>query len=289
MERKKIMVVDDNTVNLATIEQDLKEVYEVIPMISGRRAIKYLYTQKVDLILLDVEMPVKDGIETLHEIRTQENGVTVPVIFLTANNERNTVIEGSRLGIMDYIVKPVGGEELIHRIERVFKRLGMIPVGENEVLQMAQKVEDFILENQITQAISLAEEISGYQIDEEISGRMRNIRTQLSNGDAEAANRTIQRIIGALEGRLGVTRPVVKTIDTNELVNKLLGIEHLIENFKTREAQDYCKDILNFGMKEDIRKKVQKILDCLMAFDDDGAFQGIMDLRNYLNDNDTAD
>ena len=145
MERRKIMVVDDNTVNLATIEQDLKDVYDVIPMISGRRAIKYLYTQKVDLILLDVEMPGQDGIETLQEIRTQDNGVTVPVIFLTANKDRSTVIEGSKLGIMDYIVKPVGGEELIHRIERAFKRLGMVPVGEKELLQMAQKVEDYII------------------------------------------------------------------------------------------------------------------------------------------------
>ena len=63
--RKKILVVDDNTVNLATIERELKDLYEVVPMISGQRAIKYLYTENVDLVLLDVEMPMKDGIQTL--------------------------------------------------------------------------------------------------------------------------------------------------------------------------------------------------------------------------------
>ena len=102
MERMRILAVDDNIVNLATLEQELKDEYEVIPMSSGRRAIKFLYTEKVDLILLDVQMPIMDGIETLREIRTQENGITVPVIMLTAKKDKETVIEGSKLGIMDY-------------------------------------------------------------------------------------------------------------------------------------------------------------------------------------------
>lgn len=123
-EKMKIMVVDDNTVNLATVEQDLKDKYEVIPMISGRRAVKYLYRDKVDLILLDVQMPIMDGIETLREIRTQPNGTTVPVIFLTSKKDKGTVIEGSKLGIMDFITKPFEADDLQNRIERVFKRLG---------------------------------------------------------------------------------------------------------------------------------------------------------------------
>lgn len=288
MERKKIMIVDDNSVNLATIEQDLKDVYEVVPMISGRRAIKYLYTQKVDLILLDVEMPVKDGIETLHEIRTQENGVTVPVIFLTANKEKNTVIEGSKLGIMDYIVKPVVGEELIHRIEHVFKKLGMIPVEEKEVLHMIQKVEDYIAEDKILQAASLAEEIAGYQMDEEIAGRMQNVRAKLADGEVEDANKMIQRIFAALERRLGVKRSAVQKIDNNELVTKLLGVEHLINNFKTQEAQSYCKDILEYSMEEAVKKRIQEILECLTAFDDEGTLQKIADLCSDLK-NDAGD
>ena len=88
--RMKIMVVDDNTVNLATIEQDLSDKYDIIPMLTGRRAIKYLYRETCDLILLDVQMPIMDGIETLREIRTQENGVDVPVIFLTARRDAQT-------------------------------------------------------------------------------------------------------------------------------------------------------------------------------------------------------
>ena len=133
MEKMRILAIDDNTVNLATLEQELKSKYEVIPMISGRRAIKYLYRENVDLILLDVEMPIMDGIETLKEIRTQENGVTVPVIFLTAKKDKATVIDGAKLGIMDYITKPLDPEDLHERIERVFKRLGVLPMEEEEL------------------------------------------------------------------------------------------------------------------------------------------------------------
>lgn len=62
MPKMRILAVDDNVVNLATLEQELKDKYEVIPMISGRRAIKFLQSEDVDLVLLDVQMPVMDGL-----------------------------------------------------------------------------------------------------------------------------------------------------------------------------------------------------------------------------------
>ena len=280
---KRILLVDDEPLIIKGLKYTLEqEGYETDSAMDGEEALEKFFAQPCDLILLDVEMPVKDGIETLHEIRTQENGVTVPVIFLTANKEKNTVIEGSKLGIMDYIVKPVVGEELIHRIEHVFKKLGMIPVGEKEVLHMIQKVEDYIAEDKILQAASLAEEIAGYQMDEEIAGRMQNVRAKLADGEVEDANKMIQRIFAALERRVGVKRSAVQKIDNNELVTKLLGVEHLINNFKTQEAQSYCKDILEYSMEEAVKKRIQEILECLTAFDDEGTLQKIAGLCSDL-------
>ena len=70
MERKQqILAVDDNSISLATIEQELEEEYEVIPINSGVRALQFLKKEKPDLILLDIQMAIKDGIETLKEIR----------------------------------------------------------------------------------------------------------------------------------------------------------------------------------------------------------------------------
>lgn len=123
MEKKKILAVDDNAVNLASIEQTLQNEYEIIPMISGKRAIKYLGVEKVDLILLDVQMPDMDGIQTLKEIRRLDNGRTVPVIFLTATNDSDVSAAGARLGITDYITKPFDSANLKKRIEDAFQKI----------------------------------------------------------------------------------------------------------------------------------------------------------------------
>lgn len=125
MEKKKILAVDDNAVNLSAIEQTLQDEYEIIPMISGKRAIKYMGVEKVDLILLDVQMPDMDGIRTLEEIRRLDNGWTVPVIFLTATSDSDVSAAGARLGITDYITKPFDGTDLKKRIEDVFQKISV--------------------------------------------------------------------------------------------------------------------------------------------------------------------
>lgn len=122
MEKAIILAVDDNAVNLATIEQTLEDEYDVIPMIAGARAIKYLSRAQADLMLLDVQMPDMDGIQTLEEIRRLDNGQTLPVIFLTAANDEDVAQQGNRLGIVDYIVKPFDGADLKRRIRQVLEK-----------------------------------------------------------------------------------------------------------------------------------------------------------------------
>lgn len=116
----KILAIDDNAVNLAAIEQSLGNDYEVVPMISGKRALRYLNSEKADLILLDVMMPGMDGMETLKEIRKLSNGTTVPVIFLTALDDKNITLEGSRYDVIDCIIKPFEKAELKRRIDQAF-------------------------------------------------------------------------------------------------------------------------------------------------------------------------
>lgn len=123
MEKKRILAVDDNAINLAAIEKALQDEYEIIPMIAGKRAIKYLSCEQVDLILLDVKMPEMDGVQTLKEIRRLDNGLAVPVIFLTAANDSEISDEGFRLGIMDYITKPFDGADLKRRIDHAFRKI----------------------------------------------------------------------------------------------------------------------------------------------------------------------
>lgn len=118
----KILAVDDNSVSLATIEQALKEKYEVIPLNSGVRALQYLKKNRPDLILLDVRMASKDGVETLREIREMENCQNIPVIMLTSQNDKHTVLESFMLGADNYILKPFNVQDLHERIATVLKK-----------------------------------------------------------------------------------------------------------------------------------------------------------------------
>lgn len=121
MERKKILAVDDNTISLATIEQELKKDYEVIPMNSGDRALQYLRREKPDLILMDIQMAQKSGIETLREIRGMQKCKDIPVMMLTSKQDKASVVESSKLGIYDYVIKPFNGDDLHKRIDRILK------------------------------------------------------------------------------------------------------------------------------------------------------------------------
>ncbi len=120
----KILAVDDNSISLATIEQALKEKYEVTPLNSGVRALQYLKKNKPDLILLDVRMASKDGVETLREIREMEDCQNIPVIMLTSQNDKHTVLESFMLGADNYILKPFNVEDLHERIESVLRKAG---------------------------------------------------------------------------------------------------------------------------------------------------------------------
>lgn len=117
MDKKRILVVDDMAISLSAAENALKDLYEVTTMNSGTRALNYLGKEKTDLILLDIRMDEKDGIETLKEIRKMPNGQNIPVIMLTSSQDRKSVIESSKLGIFDYILKPFNPDDLRKRIE----------------------------------------------------------------------------------------------------------------------------------------------------------------------------
>lgn len=117
MDKKRILVVDDMAISLSAAENALKEFYEVTTMNSGTRALRYLGKETADLILLDIRMDEKDGIETLKEIRKMHNGKDIPVIMLTSAQDRKSVIESSKLGIFDYILKPFDPEDLRKRVE----------------------------------------------------------------------------------------------------------------------------------------------------------------------------
>lgn len=119
--RKRILAVDDAATILLRITDTLEKYYDVVTVNSGARALRYLEQVKPDLILLDIRMTPKNGFETLREIRDMKSRADIPVIMLTAMEDKNSVLEGITLGIRDYILKPFAPDDLLNRIRRVLE------------------------------------------------------------------------------------------------------------------------------------------------------------------------
>lgn len=119
--RKRILAVDDAATILLRITDALDKYYDVVTVNSGARALRYLEQVKPDLILLDIRMTPKNGFETLREIRDMKGRADIPVIMLTAMEDKNSVLEGITLGIRDYILKPFAPDDLLNRIRRVLE------------------------------------------------------------------------------------------------------------------------------------------------------------------------
>ncbi|MFY8185047.1 MAG: response regulator transcription factor [Bacteroidia bacterium] len=120
-EKLKILLVEDDP-NLGTLLQEYLEAkgYETKLGKDGKEGYDLFCKQDYDLILLDVMMPVKDGITLAKEIRM--NNKNVPIIFLTAKSMKEDTIEGFNAGGDDYITKPFSMEELLVRIQAVLRR-----------------------------------------------------------------------------------------------------------------------------------------------------------------------
>jgi two-component system response regulator BaeR len=129
MVKKQIMVVEDES-KIARIVQDYLENagYKVILLSHGDDAVPQFKKSKPDLIILDIMLPGKDGIEICREIRRTSN---VPIIMLTAKVEEVDRLIGLELGADDYICKPFSPREVVARVKAVLRRTHPEPVRES--------------------------------------------------------------------------------------------------------------------------------------------------------------
>ena len=115
-----VLIVDDDKEIVNAIAIYLKnEGYKIYKAYDGNQAVEKLKEQEIHLIILDIMMPEKDGIETLEEIRKEK---TIPVIMLSAKSEDYDKIEGLNAGADDYITKPFNPLELIARVNSQIRR-----------------------------------------------------------------------------------------------------------------------------------------------------------------------
>ena len=125
-----VLVCDDERDIVSALKIYLSgEGHEVIAAYDGQEALDILRDQKVDLVLLDVMMPVMDGIETMSEIRKFSN---VPIIMLTAKSEDADKVLGLNLGADDYVTKPFNPIELLARVKSQLRRYTTLGAAEKK-------------------------------------------------------------------------------------------------------------------------------------------------------------
>ena len=117
LENAKVLMVDDTPANIDILRKSLvNEGYQLFFANSGEKALKIANRAIPDLILLDVMMPKMSGFETAHRLKENKLTQEIPVIFLTAKNQPEDLIEGFQLGAVDYINKPFRQEEVCLRV-----------------------------------------------------------------------------------------------------------------------------------------------------------------------------
>jgi CheY-like chemotaxis protein len=113
----QIMVVDDDPDTVSILARHLqREGYIAIEAISGPECLRIIREHPVDVILLDLMMPGMDGFEVCRALKSDPNTAAIPIIMITARDDMDARAEGMRLGVSDFLAKPVFRRQLANRI-----------------------------------------------------------------------------------------------------------------------------------------------------------------------------
>ena len=118
-DNETVLIVDDDDMMLKMAEFILQKdtPYNILKATSGMQCLRFLQSgEKIDLILLDIQMPGMDGIKTMELIQKHDYWKQIPVIFLTAASDKETVVKAGKLHAAGYIKKPFVPEDFLQRV-----------------------------------------------------------------------------------------------------------------------------------------------------------------------------
>ena len=212
---KSILIIDDNKVNLATARMVLRDEYKIIPVTSGVQALIYLEKNDCDIILLDINMPERDGFETLKKIRAMQHCQNIPVIFLTADSDAETETRCFHEGAIDFIVKPFVPEVMRSRIGRAL-----------ELEELRRSLAD-----RLEQKTREASDMKSKSCQDALTGLWNRIYTE------EAVNELLA------QGGPGVL--LMMDMDNFKIINDSFG--HIAGDRILRMFADTLRDVFNEG------------------------------------------
>lgn len=241
----RIMIIDDLKENLGLLDKTLsKQGYDIRVFNNPMIALKAIANSRPDLILLDINMPQMNGFEVCIEIKKDNKAKSIPIIFLTAQDDKESKIKAFNYGGVDYITKPFIMEELCARVETHIKISSLQRELQemNEILEEKVKLRTKELENEL-------------QIRRETEKKL-----QIAKEEAENANRAKTMFLAnvshelrtPLNGIVGITEILKSSTITEELKEFL---EYQIEAEETMIK--LVEDLLNIEKIETDKVELQ--------------------------------
>ena len=180
-----VMVVDDQEANVSAVGGLLaRDGFDVAPCLSGKEALAGIAADPPDLLLLDMRMPGMDGFDVLDALRANEATRDLPVIFLTADHERDSLVRAFSSGAVDYVTKPFVPEELLSRV----RAHTALKLARDHVQRLAQERQESLeliahdLRNHFTNVLFSADMLASRQPDEAGGKLVESIRSAADTG-----------------------------------------------------------------------------------------------------------
>lgn len=114
-----VLLVDNDKHTLDVMSMYLEDVATVSTVLGGRQALDFVQQNPVDVIFLDVDMPIMDGFATLEQLRNIEKCINVPIVLVTGKTDKHTILNSFVMGVDGYLAKPVSKELLINKLNEV--------------------------------------------------------------------------------------------------------------------------------------------------------------------------
>ena len=202
-----LLVVDDQEANIQVLGSMLGKLgFEILPATSAAQALKHLTLRRPDLILLDLLMPGTDGFALCRQIQEHPVWAEIPVIFLSASDDKNLIVRALESGGVDYITKPFNKHELVSRVRTQL----MLKSTRDHLKQLAQDKEELL-------------GIISHHLQNHFAGMEMSAQVLLnrSAGDGDSSSRLLAEIRNA-NGRM---RAFVKSFLANSATDHKLTIK----------------------------------------------------------------
>lgn len=208
-----IMVVDDESINLQIVDGMLKlENYRSILITDPLKVLNMAESEQPDIILLDVDMPTKDGFSVCKELKNNHETKNIPVLFLSGRSSTDYIIEGLKIGGVDYITKPFNAPELLARVNTHLQ----LKFTTNKLIEM-EKLKTL-------HAAMVSQNHNLNQLTTSVLGQIEICRILLEKND-ENSNNDLQKCFNSMEKA---------ALDMNTIIQKF-------KNIQTIEYTKYSK------------------------------------------------